>query len=290
GRSANGAYRFEIESRQSVRMTVKTTLFFRQRPRIFGIPALASLYDYGVGNHMPVQALYLARHTSDGLLIQTAHAAYWAPLRNPQSLYEHVFVSPAVRKFGLWQRDRRARYYGAQKGRYQDAPNVWAHIPRHLQGHVILKEWPARADDHDNIVAAFVPLVKPQVQTAFTASYRIDWTRHDRGRAMISHVVSTLIGGNAVTGARKYVIDYAGGPLRAAGAQAIIRGKVRVRPDTFITQDTVGFNPYTGGWRQVIQVLPLAGQYVHVKAWLTFDHHLASEIWEYDVFPPHRSH
>jgi len=290
GRAANGAYRFEIESRQSVRMTVKATLFFRRRPRVFGIPALASLYDYGVGNHMPARALYLARHTSDGLLIQTAHAAYWAPLRNPQSPYEHMFASPAVRKFGLWQRDRKARYYGTQKGHYQDAPNVWVQMPRHLQGHVILKEWPARAGDHDNVVAGFVPLVKPQAQTAFTASYRIDWTHRDRGRAMFAHVVSTLIGGNAVTGARKYVIDYAGGPLRAAGAQALVRGKVWVHPDTFVTQDTVGFNPYTGGWRQVIQVLPLAGRHLHVKAWLTFDHHLASEIWEYDVFPPYRSH
>ena len=291
GDVASGAYRFTIRGQKTIRMIVKATLFFRHRPpRVWGIPALASLYDYGISNHMPVQALYPARHKSDGLWVQTPKTAYWAPLRNPRAAFCMRFFLSTVRAFGLLQRDRTARYYGTQRARYQDASNAWVRIPKGLQGHVVLREWPTKAGHYDNIVASFVPMVRPLAHKAWTVSYQLIWTRQNPTQASVAAVVSTLIGGDAPTGARKYVIDYAGGPLPALGAHASIAGEVQVRPDTFVAQNTVRFNPYTGGWRQVIQVLPLADHNLHVKAWLTLHHHLLSEFWEYDILRPRISH
>jgi glucans biosynthesis protein len=106
----------------------------------------------------------------------------------------------------------------------------------------------------------------------------------------VAVVVSSLIGGNADTGARKYVIDYAGGPLEGRLPIGAVAGSVRVRPDTFVTQDAVGFNPYTGGYRQVVQVMPVPGRTVQVRAWLDLGGQVISEIWRYALFTPRVAH
>lgn len=293
GPLADGSYRFTVQARPVLSMAVTARLIFHHPlPAAFGLPALVTRYDYGVANHMPAKAVYLARHASDGLWMAGLKARYWVPLRNPRAPLLWTPVAAAVSRFGLLQRNRRRRDFGPVATRYQDAPDVEARLTD-IRGHVRLREQPwrarGRARGHGNIAALFRPLARPPIGRPWVERFHLVWSRHRR-RSRRLVVVQTLIGGTFRTGARKYVIDYARGALPHTLPHGAIRAHVRVRPLTFVTQNTWRFNPYTGGWRQVLQVLPVPGRTLHVRAWLTCGSHLMSEIWAYDVLAPRISH
>lgn len=293
GPLAEGRYRFTVRARPVLSLAVTARLIFRHpMGAAYGLPALVTRYDYGVANHMPARAVYLARHASDGLWMAGLKARYWVPLRNPRARLLWTPVTAVVSRFGLLQRNRRRRDFGPVATRYQDAPDVEVRLAG-LPGHVRLNERPfgaqGRARGSGNVTALFMPLVRPPIGRLWVERFRVSWSRHRRrGRRLV--VVQTLIGGTFRTGARKYVIDYARGALPLTLPHGAIRAHVRVRPLSFVTQNTWRFNPYTRGWRQVIQVLPVPGHTLHVRAWLTRGTHLISEIWAYDVLAPRISH
>lgn len=297
GSLATGSYRFTVQARPVLSMAVTARLIFRHSPgAASGLPALVTRYDYGVANHMPAQAVYLARHASDGLWVAGPKARYWVPLRNPRAPLLWMPVTAVVSRFGLLQRNRRRRDFGPVATRYPDAPDVEARLVG-IRGHVRLRERPWRAQGqawktvwgHGNVVALFTPIVRPSIGRPWVERYRLIWSWHRR-RSRRLVVVQTLIGGTFRTGARKYVIDYARGVLPLTLPHNAIRGHVRVRPFSFVTQNTWRFNPYTRGWRQVVQVLPVPGRTLHVRAWLTRGTHLISEVWAYDILAPRISH
>lgn len=43
------------------------------------------------------------------------------------------------------------------------------------------------------------------------------------------------------------------GPVTQRVPERAVAGRVQVRPDTFVTQDTVGYSAYTHGYRQVLR-------------------------------------
>lgn len=284
---ATGVYRMIVEGRRSVRVRVRTTLVFR-RPPLPGFegPALVSFYDYGVANPMPLKALYPARHASDGLLVDTGRGPVWMPLRNPETAFFVQAVTGFVRGWGLLQRNRSAHDYGDTQARYADAANLWLRPRKAQRGRVTLLAEPLGATGPDNVKVLFIPSSPVTIGRPITERYDLIWQRKDPPEGNRARVVSTLIGGDAKTGARKYVIDYARGALPPPTAQHKPRGRVRVTPDTFVTQDTVGYNPYTRGWRQVIQVQPIPGQRLSIQAWLGGLHRPLSELWEYTLDAP----
>ncbi len=293
GSLAAGRYRFTVQARPVLSMDVTARLIFhRSLPAASGLPALVTRYDYGVANHMPAQAVYLARHASDGLWMAGPKAHYWVPLRNPRALLLWAPAATVVSRFGLLQRNRRRRDFGPVATRYPDAPDVETHLVG-IRGQVQLSEQPLRGQGkghgYGNVAALFTPLVKPAIGRAWVERYRLIWSWHRR-RSRRLVVVSTLIGGTFRTGARKYVIDYARGALPLKLPHGVVRDHVQVRPFSFVTQNTWRFNPYTRGWRQVIQVLPVPGRTLRVRAWLTCGTHLISEIWAYDILAPRISH
>ncbi len=293
GPLATGSYRFTVEAGRALSMAVTARLIFQgPLPAVYGLPALTTRYDYGVANHMPALAVYLARHASDGLWMAGPKAHYWVPLRNPRAPLLGMPASAVVSRFGLLQRNRRRRDFGPVATCYQNAPDVEARLVG-LRGQVGLREQPlrdrGRGAGYGNVAALFMPLVRPPVGRPWVEQYQLIWSRHRRRTSRLV-VVSTLIGGSFRTGARKYVIDYARGALPLHLPHSAITGHVRVRPLSFVTQNTWRFNPYTGGWRQVIQVLPVPGRTLHVRAWLTRGRHLISEVWAYDILAPRVSH
>lgn len=279
GALGEGRYRFVIRGVRTVRMAVTARLWGRGPTPHGETPALVSLYDYGVGGPMPVSAVHLARHAADGVWVRTAKAAYWEPLRDPRRPWSGAVGSGPVRAFGLLQRDRKARYYGRGPTGGPNAPDVRVYLKTQLRGRVRVSERPAWSTRAQNILAAFVPRARPEGRAGWPLRFVLVWSKTPALRPRWARVVDTLVGGNAKTGARKYVIDYAGGVLGPQDPRTALVGHVHVRPDTFVTQDTVGFNPYTGGWRQVIQVLPVADHTVHIEAWLTLWGRAVSEVW-----------
>lgn len=284
-------YRFVIQGKRSVRMSIGATVLFRKRPlRGWGFPAFVSFYDYGVRTPMPPFATHLARHASDGLYVRTDKARLWEPLRDPRVFMSRFVAAGQVRVVGLLQVQRQARYYAQGSSHGQDAPNIFADFGSHGGGRVRLSEWPASVPGAPNIMAAFVPDAIIRPGRPWTTHFHVRWTLNPRSGDGVGRVWSTLIGGNAQTGARKYVIDYIGAALQRAHGSAVVVGHVRVRPETFTTQNTIGWNPYTKGFRQVIQVLPLPGRDVHIEAWLTVGGRKVSDVWSYDLLSPRISH
>lgn len=282
--SAPGAqahYHWIVSGRRKVRMAVSEQAFYRdaaiaRRDR----PALLGFYDYGVGTVMPASALDPARHDADGLWLADARGHSWVPLRNPRRPWSQAY-GPGLRAFGLLQRDRARRNYGAHAARLQDAPDV---IVRGFGrfAHVTLRERPTARGAAPNVWVVF----GPQAADRERLRYRLAWTRTPKHRGDRAIVVSTLLGGNARSGARMYVIDYAKGPIARRLPDHAIVGEVRVHPDTFVTQDTVRYNPYTRGYRQVLQLMPVPGRAVRVRAWLAVHGARVSEFWRYVLRAP----
>ena len=274
-------YHLIISGRRMVRMAVSERVFYRdttsaRRDR----PALAGFYDFGVGTGQPASALDPARHDADGLWLADARGHSWVPLRNPARPWQQAY-GPGVRAFGLLQRDRARRNYGAHAARLQDAPDV---IVRGFGrfAHVTLRERPTARGAAPNVWVVF----GPQAADRERLRYRLAWTRTPKHRGDRAIVVSTLLGGNARSGARMYVIDYAKGPIARRLPDHAIVGEVRVHPDTFVTQDTVRYNPYTRGYRQVLQLMPVPGRAVRVRAWLAVHGARVSEFWRYVLRAP----
>ncbi len=288
-RATQAHFWIRISGVRRIRMVVTEDV--RTRTGAGGVrdrPMLSAFYGYGIGGSMPAAAVDPARHDADGLWLDGARSMSWLPLRNPPRPWSRAYGS-AVRGFGLCQRDRATRDYGVHAAREQDAPDVWVRWAGR-GGPVIVRERPSAGSGRPNIGAVFMPGGVHVTGHGWAGHYRLLWGRSPAHPESVAAVVSSLIGGNADTGARKYVIDYAGGPLKGRFPIGAVTGGVRVRPDTFVTQDTVGFNPYTGGYRQVVQVMPVPGRTVQVRAWLKLHGRGVSEIWRYVLFAPRVAH
>ncbi len=287
--AARARYRIFVEGTRVVRMEVTERVRYQNAATgVRDRPALAAFYDYGVANHMPASAVDLARHDADGLWLDQARSISWLPLRNPPKPWSRTFGA-SVRGVGLVQRNRALRDFGVHVAREQDAPDVFVRWTGR-GGAVVLRERPSAGGGGPNIGVIFAPGGIRATGHGWTGRYRLVWERAPAHPERVAVVVSSLIGGNADTGARKYVIDYAGGPLEGRLPIGAVAGSVRVRPDTFVTQDAVGFNPYTGGYRQVVQVMPVPGRTVQVRAWLDLGGQVISEIWRYALFTPRVAH
>ena len=287
--AARARYRIYVKGTRVVRMEVTERVRYQNvATGVRDRPALAAFYDYGVANHMPTAAVDLARHDADGLWLDQAGSISWLPLRNPPKPWSRAFGA-SVRGVGLVQRNRALRYFGVHVAREQDAPDVFVRWTGR-GGAVVLRERPSAGGGGPNIGVIFAPGGVRATGHGWTGRYRLVWEPAPTHPERVAVVVSSLIGGNADTGARKYVIDYAGGPLEGRYPIGAVAGGVRVRPDTFVTQDTVGFNPYTGGYRQVVQVMPVPGRTVQVRAWLNLRGQVVSEIWRYALFAPRVAH
>ncbi|MDA8390038.1 MAG: glucan biosynthesis protein [Gammaproteobacteria bacterium] len=277
GPAATGAVRLIVRAKAGVSMAVRMTVFVRNARKISGFFPLRSMYWYGRANHVPAQALYPAAHDADGVLVQTAAHAIWQPLADPWRVRTVRLARRSAHAFGLLQRDRAFNHYESLQARYQDRPSVWVVLRAPVTGHVLLREAPWC--QQRNIVVYWHP-PRRVVSAVFAAQSTLYWGRRrhrHRGRVM-----ATLMGGDAASGDFKYVIEYQGGRLDRLPVSAV-RAHVAVVPHTTVVEDRLERNPYTGGFRQVIQVAPAARRVLHLRAWLSAAGRVVSEIWQYQA-------
>lgn len=282
GRSLTGAYRFTIKPGTATVMDVSATLFLRHPVEQLGLAPLTSMFFYGVGNHKPADQALPAIHDSDGLLMHRGDNQWtWRPLDNPKKVRTLHFPTQQLHGFGLLQRDRRAADYQDPESHYAQRPDLWIEPQGDWgAGRVSLIEIPTTNSYMDNIVAFWSPKQLPETGQPLHLDYRMSW-RIAPVPSSVGRVEATLIGANAETGAAKYVIDYAGNSLDSSGKSTPPKGWVMTTPTTQVTENRVEPNPYTGGWRQVIQVMPLAKQAVKIRAGLGDKDSPLSEIWTY---------
>lgn len=289
--SVTGAYQFHIyPGRESV-LEVTVNLFPRKRIEGLGLAPLTSMFFTGENDRRFFDDFRTELHDSDGLLIHSGSGEWiWRSLRNPKEPAISAFVEKSVRGFGLMQRDRMFEHYQDLDLAYELRPSYWIEpIGDWGEGHVELIELPTTDETNDNIVALWAP--KAPVEQGQQISFRYKITAildsddlHPGGRALNTYQARPKALGSGETvgpGARRFIVDFAGGDLAYHLSQP---EKIEIVPSTSTGRIVRAFlvpNPKTEGFRAFIDVALEPGQSTDLRAFLRAGNKALTETWTY---------
>ncbi len=293
-RSVVGAYQFEVRPGGITAVEIRSILFFRRAVAKVGLAPVTSMYLYGadVAGHR-FDDYRPEVHDSDGLMAQTGQGQWlWRPLANPRELRVNRFMDESPHGFGLIQRQRSFAQYQDTESRYETRPSYWVQpLGDWGRGGVELVEIPSDEEIHDNEVAYWVPNEAPAIGKAFSYSYLLsafseesDWPPGGRAVATRSGVPTSLDENvHYPAGARRLLIDFAGGDLDGLGAAEPVRAAVTAvngHVENVTVQRTPG-----GTWRAAIVVTSRARKAVDLHCYLTLYGEVLTETWVYQWTP-----
>jgi periplasmic glucans biosynthesis protein len=233
-------------------------------------------------------------HDSDGLLAQTGQDQWiWRPLGNPRELRVNRFMDENPKGFGLMQRERDFSHYGDVEAQYQSRPSYWVQpLGSWGKGGVELVEIPSDEEIHDNIVAYWVADQAVAAGKALSYSYLLSALAETPqwppgGRAIASHSGNPAMGdnrGHFPPGARRVVVDFAGGELDGLNGAQPVRAEVSA-DNGHIEGVTVQRIGATGAWRAAIIVTPRPKRPVDLHCYLTLYGEVLTETWVYQWTP-----
>ena len=288
--SLTGAYRFTITPGEQTVIETQGRLFLRRQPQKIGFAPLTSMFLHGENTKREIDDFRPEVHDSDGLLLSSGNGEWlWRPLDNPEKLEVSAFRTPALRGFGLIQRDRDFKSYEDLETRPDLRPSTWV-VPYGDwgSGHVELIEIPTKSDANDNIVTYWVPDQQPKVGTPYDFGYTLSWYGDDTKRPPHGRVTATHRDGGGRENARRFVVDFGGKALEAVPGDQILRGDVTVASgeDTAeIIDQHVVKNPVTGGWRLTFQLRPKTNSAIDLRAYLDQGSETLTETWSYLLHP-----
>ncbi len=289
--SLTGAYQFHVYPGRDSVLDVTATLFARRRIEKFGLAPLTSMFFTGENDRRFFDDFRSELHDSDGLLIQSGSGEWlWRPLRNPVEPAISAFVDKGIRGFGLMQRDRVFEHYQDLDLAYELRPSYWIEPDGDWgEGHVELIELPTTDETNDNIVALWQPRVPLEPGRETTFRYKISSILdadelHPGGRAINTYQAKpkALGSGETVTaGARRLIVDFAGGDLAYHLGQP---DRIEIVPSVSAGRITRSFlvpNPKTEGFRAFIDVVLEPGQSADLRAFLRSGTKALTETWTY---------
>jgi len=224
GFSLAGAVRFVVRRETAVVMDVEAVLYPRKDIDALGVAPLTSMFWYSESSRRDAVTDWRTEiHDSDGLAILTgAGESLWRPLNNPTHVSTTSFADTDPKGFGLLQRDRDFSDYEDDGAAYQKRPSIWIEPKGGWgEGAVQLVEIPTHDEVHDNIVAHWVPKVPIRAGSEHSFAYRMTWSSEPPDQPPTGRVMATRIGLGGMPGQprplnqRKFVVDFAGGPLEA---------------------------------------------------------------------------
>lgn len=294
--SITGAYHFTIIPGPMTITRVRATLFPRTEIDRLGIAPLTSMYFFGENQPAPDFDFRPQVHDSDALAVDSAMGVrFWRPLVNPQRVRLSVFRDRNPRGFGLVQRDRRFESYQDLEAAYHRRPTAWV-VPEADWGNgaVLLLEIPTDVEGNDNIVTFWVPDADAEPGTPIDLAYRVEW-RDRAPETGLAEVVATRVGYGGFAGIeperdkRKFVVDFAGGPLDHVSPDSAPGIDLWVSEGE-TTPPVVQYNPHAqrpdpgderrGGWRVFFDLTPGA-PLVEMRLALTLGGQDISEVWTY---------
>ncbi|UZE16892.1 glucan biosynthesis protein D [Pseudomonas sp. B21-054] len=293
GPSLCGAYRFVINRTKGVIMDIETALFLRQNVDRFGIAPLTSMYWFSEAAKRTAVDWRPEIHDSDGLALWTGTGEHiWRPLNNPPRTMASAFSDKQPRGFGLLQRDRNFDHY-LDGVNYQRRPSLWVEpLGDWGEGSVQLVEIPTDDEIHDNIVAMWVPKEPAEAGHQYRLKYRLHWLADEPYPSDLARCVATRLGNGGQPGlprpkgVRKFVVEFAGAPLKKL--------PFGVKPDAVLWTSRGTFsNVFTepvpddeaGHWRAQFDLNVEGGDPVEMRLYLGLQGGTLSETWLYQYHP-----
>ena len=290
--SVVGAVRIQnLRSGTELVQDIDATFFFRGSIDRLGLAPVTSMFWYGQAGRPATADWRPQIHDSDGLAMWTgAGERIWRPLDNPPRIITNAFSDLHPRGFGLMQRDRNFDDYQDDGAYYDRRPSAWVEpIGDWGAGSVQLVEIPATGETDDNIVAFWTPSLPIRAGETFSVRYRLHWCDEEPQDVGVAKVVATREGrsgrpGQApLPGARKFVVDFAGGRLaaldRQSGVMAVVQCSVG-QPIGATAYPVVG----TGRWRLMFDADIAAGRVLDLRAYLAIGSEALTESWIFQAF------
>lgn len=289
--SVTGAYRFHVYPDVDAVVDVGATLFPRKPIDKLGLAPLTSMFFTGENDRRFHDDFRTELHDSDGLMIHSGTGEWiWRPLRNPRQQAISSFVERNVRGFGLMQRDRVFEHYQDLDLNYELRPSYWIEPQGDWgEGVVELIEIPTTDETNDNVVALWAPKVPLEPGRAFSFGYKLtamldSSDLHPGGRIINTYQAKpkALGSGEPVNaGARRFIVDFAGGDLDYHLKQP---EKVEIVPSIAYGRIDRAFivpNPKTKGFRAFIDIVVEPGQLAEMRAFLKSGDKTLTETWSY---------
>lgn len=289
--SLSGAYRFTIYPDADTVVDIYATLFPRKPVEKLGLAPLTSMFFTGENDRRFFDDYRTELHDSDGLMVHSGTGEWiWRPLRNPRQQAVSSFVERNVRGFGLMQRDRTFEHYQDLDLAYELRPSYWIEPQGDWgEGVVELVEMPTTDETNDNIVALWQPKAPLEPGKEFSFAYKLtamldSGDLHPGGRVTNTYQArpKALGSGEPVTnGARRFIIDFAGGDLDYYLKQP---EKVEIVPSIAYGRIDRAFivpNPKTQGFRAFLDIVVEPGQLAEMRAFLRSGNKTLTETWSY---------
>ena len=286
-----GAYRFVVLPGRQTVVEVKARLFPREKIEKLGIAPLTSMFLFGENTIARPVDYRPEVHSSDGLLIAGQDDEWiWRPLMNPERLRIRRMGPSRIAGFGLMQRDRAFDHYQQFDPRLDLRPSAWVETGEGWgEGAVELVEIPSRSEENLNIVAYWVPAQPVQPGTPLSFSYTTYWYGDDPTRPPAGRVSATRPAGGSRDGARRFVVDFAGGRLERLSPDRVLRAVLtagdRTEERLEVLEQRVEKNPVTGGWRLKLQVRPKTDGPLDLSVHLEEGGGRLTETWTHGMRP-----
>lgn len=297
GEHITGAYRMRCQNPGDVIMDIETRLFQRSAVERLGIAPLTSMYWFSETNARFGTDWRPEVHDSDGLAITTGQGEHiWRALDNPPRADYSAFYDENPRGFGLLQRDRQFDDYQDPAVRYERRPSTWIQPKGDWgKGEVGLFELPTSEEIYDNINVFWVPQRRAAAGSAWQFDYRLYWCAREPDPSPLARVVATRTGRAGKPGnydkqpplARKFVIDFVGGPLADLAPDTRLVARARASRGEIVNPYTVAVSG-TRRWRAFFDWRgPRAphGEPVVLHCEMTHKDRVITESWVYSYFP-----
>ncbi len=277
--SAAAAMRFSIRPGDDTVFDVELTLFPREDIAQPGIATMTSMFLFDPLDRGGADDYRRAVHDSDGLMMLTGRGEeLWRPVANPRILQISQFADTSPRGFGLMQRTRALRDFEDLEARYEKRPSLWVEpIGDWGEGVVQLVEIPTKDEVHDNIVAFWRPKKPLLAKSEHGFTYRLHWAPDAPVASALGRFTASRSGAGP-GGTRLFVLDVAGGALKALAADA--QPRLAVSTDRGKIQNAVVRpNPEEGGWRIGFELLPEDAKAAELRVQLLAGDAPLTETW-----------
>jgi len=286
----SGAYAFVLRPGTTAQVEVRARLTLRAPVARLGIAPLTSMFLAGE-NQPPLDDYRPEVHDSDGLQIAAGSGEWiWRPLSNPRGVFVTGFAMPALRGYGLMQRDRQFASYHDLEARYDLRPSAWIEpLGDWGAGRVELLQFHTPDETHDNIGAYWVPDRVPPPGQPFEFAWRMTVSDSQPlppgARAVQSRRGHGYREAAIPASQLQLHVDFAGPALERADdarVEAVAGGNANVRNLRAIAHR----NTVTGGWRVALDFERVdARQPVELRVFLREGGRTLSETWAYALAP-----